>query len=403
MIVRCLYDELVPVHRIRKHPKNRNNHPKSQVAQLAEILKDQGIRRPARVSKQSGYMTVGHGMLMAIEHNGWTSIPVNYQDYDSEEQEYADVQADNAIGLQANLDIAQIKLDIKEMPQLKIATLGIKGLKAVEAHTRAPVDGEDDVPDSAASRTQRGQIWQLGDHSLMCGSSTMLDDVKKLLNGEKADITFTSPPYNVGRTPNGDEQKYENDSDDRSQEEFVNFLYAFTSNALSVSDFVFVNIQSLAGNKVALIEWLHQMRGKFADTLIWDKLTAEPAMAKNVLNSRFEYVHIFSHTAKRVIGKKEFRGTLENVFQFNSRKDKEYANVHKATFPVAFAEHFVDNFVDIGGSVYEPFAGTGTTAIAAEKLKRRCFMMEIDPGYCDIIIARYEKFTGKEAQLISQP
>jgi DNA modification methylase len=157
---------------------------------------------------------------------------------------------------------------------------------------------------------------------------------------------------------------------------------------------VFSNIQSLAGNKIALIEHLYDMREKFADTIIWNKKSAAPAMARKVLNSQFEYIHVFSNEAKRTIGTRDFKGTLFNVIDMGSRKDKDLASVHRATFPVEFAEHFVNNFTE--STCFDPFGGTGTTLIACEKINRNCYMMELDPKYCDVIIKRWKNFTGKQ-------
>jgi len=251
--------------------------------------------------------------------------------------------------------------------------------------------GDDEAPEIPDDpETVLGDLWELGDHRLLCGSSTVITDVELLMNGEKADITFTSPPYNVGKTPNGDEQKYLNDNDSKSNSEYKDFLNDFTTNALMVSDYVFSNIQSLAGNKIALIEHMYDMRKSFADTIIWDKGMAEPAMARKVLNSQFEYIHIFSNDAKRVVGNRDFRGTISNLFTLNSRKGKEFAKIHKATFRVELPEMFLENFTE--GSVYEPFNGTGTTLIASEKKKRTCYAMELEPKYCDVTVKRYIQF-----------
>jgi DNA modification methylase len=175
---------------------------------------------------------------------------------------------------------------------------------------------------------------------------------------------------------------------------YKTFLNDYTATALLVSDYVFSNIQSLAGNKIALIEHLYDMREKFADTIIWNKKSAAPAMARKVLNSQFEYIHVFSNEAKRTIGTRDFKGTLFNVIDMGSRKDKDLASVHRATFPVEFAEHFVNNFTE--STCFDPFGGTGTTLIACEKINRNCYMMELDPKYCDVIIKRWKNFTGKQ-------
>ena len=142
---------------------------------------------------------------------------------------------------------------------------------------------------------------------------------------------------------------------------------------------------------------MHANLNKYADCFVWDKLTAEPAMARKVTNSRFEFIHVFSKKANRSIGVRDFRGDVDNVFALNSRQDKEHSKIHKATFPVAFPCWFFFNFSNEGSAIYEPFCGTGTTLIAAEQLNRKCYGMEISPAYCDVIVKRWETLTGKQA------
>ena len=129
MRVKCLYDKLVKLSELVPHPKNRNVHPKNQIKRLAEILEYQGWRYPVKVSKLSGFVTSGHGRVEAAKVNGWEKIPVNYQEYDSEAQEYADVQADNAIALWAEIDEKMVALDLKDLPDLNIDMLGFEDLK----------------------------------------------------------------------------------------------------------------------------------------------------------------------------------------------------------------------------------------------------------------------------------
>jgi hypothetical protein len=128
MNIRCLYDECLPISELKGkfHPRNRNTHPDEQIKRLAEILKYQGVRYPVKISKQSGAITSGHGRVLAAEVNGWNSFPVNYQDYDDEAQEYADVQADNAIASWAELDLSSIHMDLGEVGPFNIDMLGIK-------------------------------------------------------------------------------------------------------------------------------------------------------------------------------------------------------------------------------------------------------------------------------------
>ena len=128
MRVKCLYDKLVKLSELVPHPKNRNKHPINQIKRLAEILAYQGWRYPVKVSRLSGFVTSGHGRIEAANVNGWGEIPVNYQEYDSEAQEYADVQADNAIALWAEIDEKMVVLDLKDLPDLNIDMLGFEDL-----------------------------------------------------------------------------------------------------------------------------------------------------------------------------------------------------------------------------------------------------------------------------------
>jgi DNA modification methylase len=250
---------------------------------------------------------------------------------------------------------------------------------------------EDDyvIPDEIETDIVIGDLFQIGEHRLLCGDSTDSEQVARLMDGQKADISFTSPPYNAGKTPTeikmGKESKYANDDDNKTSGEYLDLLKGFTSNAFSNSIYTFVNVQSIAGNKTTLIDYLHAFKDLYADTLIWQKQSAQPAMAKNVLNSQFEYIHCFSKKANRAIGVKQFRGTLSNVIQIGKQNNNEVKN-HNATFPVAFAAYFVENFSI--QSVLDLFLGSGTTMVAAHQLKRKCYGMELDEKYCQVIIDR---------------
>ena len=277
--------------------------------------------------------------------------------------------------------------------------------KQEEERKEVKEDDFNEEKDGILVRCKPGDIWQLGDHRLMCGDSTDLETVKTLMGGVRADMSFTSPPYNAGRTPTeaaqGIDSKYAHDTDDKSDVYYLNLLLASTRNALSVAEYAFVNVQSISGNKTQLIDYMAAMKRNFADTIIWDKEASQPAMASNVLNSEFEYVHIFSERATRAIGVKPFRGTLSNVLHLSNRKgrDREIQKMHHATFPIDFAAYFIENFTN--DSVLDLFGGSGTTLIAAEQLGRKAYLMELDPYYCDVIIARWEKLTGKQAQKIN--
>jgi len=145
MKIQCLYDALVPIDNLKSHPRNRNEHPSDQVIRLSEILEYQGWRYPVKISKRSGYITSGHGRVMAAKINNWKEVPVNYQDYESEEQEYADIIADNSIASWAELNFSQINTDIQELGPFDIKQLGIKNFNIEPADKFKNDDFDTDI------------------------------------------------------------------------------------------------------------------------------------------------------------------------------------------------------------------------------------------------------------------
>lgn len=376
---------------------------------LKNSIRTFGFIDPVIVNKRSGVLVGGHMRVSAATSLGYDKVPAVIVDLSPTEERALNIALNNPkiqgefIPDLVKSLIEEIKLELPELEKDLRLDILMEDLepKEVEVEKIEPVEGEDDVPEIKPDPiVKRGDLFEIGGHRLLCGDSTMVDDVERLMGGESSDIVFTSPPYNVGKTPNGNDQKYLNDSDNRNDDDFLNLLNLFTSNFILFSRYIFVNIQSLSGNKIALIDYLYSNKEIYADTIIWDKLAAEPAMAKNVLNSRFEYIHVFSTKANRAIGCKEFRGTLQNIVGFNSRKDKEFSSIHKATFPVEFCQHFIENFSL--RSVADPFGGTGTTMICCEKNKRKCFTMELSPVYCQVIIERYLKFTNRDDVFLIQ-
>ena len=388
--------ELIP------YCNNSRTHSDEQVLQIASSIKEFGFTNPVLIDGQGGIIA-GHGRIMAAQKLKMDEVPTITLNDLSEAQKKAYIIADNKLALNSGWDDELLKIELEQLKELDF-DLGLIGFSDDElallmgGETTEGLVDEDQVPELVDNPvTVLGDVWLLGNHRLMCGSSTEINSVSKLFNGNKVDIVFTSPPYNVGKTPNGNDNKYNNYDDKNAN--YLELLNDFTTNYLMFSEYVFSNIQSVAGNKRILIEHMYQLKEKFADTIIWDKGSAEPAMARKVLNSRFEYIHIFSNDAKRVVGVRDFRGTIDNIFTLNSRAGKEFAKIHKATFRVELPEKFIKCFCE--GSIADAFAGTGSTLIAAEKNGIESYNMELDPCYCDVIIKRWQDFTGKQATLES--
>ena len=386
------------------YANNSRLHSDEQVLQIASSIKEFGFLNPIIIDGDNG-IVAGHGRVMAAKKLGIEELPCIDASHLTPAQKKAYVIADNKIALNSEWDVDALRIEFEALREMdfdvELTGFSLDEISELEIEEIAPeyeedADGEITEP-PAEPVTKEGDVWILGKHRLMCGSSTNLGAVEKLMNGEKADIVFTSPPYNVGKTPNGNDNKYIGYQDNQSDQDYLELLVDFTNNGLMFADYVFCNVQSVSGNKLALIDYLYKMKEVFADTMIWDKETAEPAMARRVMNSRFEYIYIFSKEANRAVGKKDFRGTVPNIFSLNSRAGKEFAKIHKATFRVELPEYFIETFCE--SSIIDLFGGTGTTMIAAEKRNVKSYLMELDPRYCDVIVKRWESLTGEKATL----
>jgi DNA modification methylase len=360
---------------------------------------------------EDGGIIAGHGRTMAAKRLGMREVPVMVAKGWSDAKKRAYVLADNKLALNAGWDDSMLALELKELGEAGF-DLDLTGFSLDEINALTPLEvepgltDEDAVPEAPDEPTTRlGDVWILGQHRLMCGDSTSIDAVEKLVGDKDVDFVFTSPPYNAGNSEklsgntHTTDNKYATYQDNKPQSEYLNFLCSFTNTWKWKAKCLAVNIQQLAGNKIAFIEWLHHYKDSLIDVAIWDKGHAAPQMAKNVMNSCFEYIVFLSQTENptKAIPCSNFHGNVKNVYSGSGNKKNEFSSVHAATFPVDFPEWAIQSFTKANAIVGDAFGGTGTTLIACEKTARQCRMMELDPKYCDVIIKRWEEYTGKNA------
>jgi len=280
MKILCKYDELLPLHKIIPNPKNPNEHSTDSTDFLAKNIDYQGIRWPIIISNRSGFIAAGHGRLYAAQQLKYASFPVVYQDFETEAQEYEFLVADNKLAEFSSTNEDLVLKALKDLPEIKIDMLAMPGLEdSIEDDQVKEGQTEDDaVPEVEDNPygVKRGDIWELGEHRVMCGDSTSKDDFDKLLDNEKVDITFTSPPYNIGKSLRGN--MYINDNDDKSN--YVEFLRNWTTLCLKISKYVFHNNQFLENNKLDLIEYQNEFRKNINDILIWNKQQWPPHINK---------------------------------------------------------------------------------------------------------------------------
>lgn len=387
MNILCKYDEIVPREKLIPHPKNRNIHPPDQITRLSQILKYQGIRAPIIVSNLSGYIVKGHGTSEALWLAGESSAPVVYQDFESDEQEYAFLQSDNAIASWAELDLSKINVDLGDLgPDFDIDLLGIKDF-VIEPADKFQED-EDAVPEPPKeAKTKLGDLYQLGEHRLLCGDSTDAANVSRLMNGDKADMVFTDPPYGIklDGSYSSMPSRWNNESYKHKFKDIEG-----DNNDYDPSSIFQIQAKEIfiwgANNFISRVP--NAEKGAW---IVWDKKTDENL--DKMISGDFELCWS-KNRHKYSIARFKFSGI------FGTEKEDTKARVHPSQKPVALAEWFFDRWGKEAKLIWDGYLGSGSTLIACEKTNRKCYGMEIDPIYCDVIVDRWEKFTGRKAHLI---
>ena len=387
--------EIYPISKVRSNPNNPRIIKDDKFEKLVKSIKEFPKMLEIRPIVVNDEMIVlgGNMRLKACQEAGIKEIPIIKVSDLTEEQQKEFIIKDNVgFGEWDWNDLAN-NWDSDKLTEwgLDIPGFEAKVLEAEEDNFAVPDGGiETDIV--------LGDLFEIGNHRLLCGDSTDSDQVAKLMNGKKANLSFTSPPYNAGKseTLSGNthttDNKYNEYNDNQTKDEYLNLLIGFTNNAILYSDYLICNIQSLAGNKIALIEYLNEYKNNFIDVAIWDKGHGAPAMAENVMTSSWEYMFFISskNNASRAIPNANFRGTIPNIYRGKPQRNNEFSNVHAATFPVDLPEWALQ-FTKEKDIVLDQFLGTGTTMVAAHQLKRKCYGMELDPKYCQVIIDRMKK------------
>jgi DNA modification methylase len=391
MKINCSYTKLVPISELKPNPKNRNFHPEKQIKVLARIIEKNGQRSPVVVSNRSGYIIKGHARLEALKLLNVPECAVDYQDYETEADEYRDMIADNEISRYAEFDTTQFLNDIKDLPNVDFEDFGLLDFKVPEVIPDGNTD-PDAVPEVKETRAKLGDVWQLGEHRVMCGSATDFGDVEKLMNGELADLVVTDPPYNIdyeGKTKN--KLKIMNDKMDN----FYQFLLDFYTNACTfvrLGGGIYVFHADMEG--INFRQALLDGGFKLSECCIWVKQTI--VMGRNDYHWKHEPIlYGWKEGAAHSWYSDRKQSTVWN-FDRPSRSED-----HPTMKPIELIKYPIGNSSKQGDIVMDLFGGSGTTLMACEVLGRKCRMMELDPHYVDVILKRWEDYTGKEAKLLN--
>lgn len=369
------------------YARNSRTHSDEQINQIASSIKEFGFLNPIIIDGENGIIA-GHGRVMAANKLNIKELPCVDASHLSETQRRAYVIADNKLALNSGWDIEMLRVEFDELQEagfdLELTGFSMDEIAdlQIEELTEGLTD-EDETPECPDVPTAvLGDIWQLGNHRLMCGDSTSIDEVEKLMDGKKAQMVHTDPPYGVSYQSN---MRTKTDKFDQLKNDDVFLDIAPVINAVS-DGWVFV----WTSWKV-ITKWIEQFSsfGYPTNQVIWHKPGGGIGDLKKTFSSDYETALVW-HRGAELTGKR-----IGSVWKINKDGANEY--VHPTQKPVALPEEAIDKTTKAGYRVLDLFGGSGSTLIACEKTGRNAYLMELDPKYVDVIINRWQNFTGKEA------
>ena len=399
--------EIVKIENIIPYEFNNKIHDETQVNRIANSIKEFGFLQPVVIDKNN-VIIAGHGRFEASQKLWLKNIPCVRAENLTETQIKKFRILDNKLNESAwNID--NLKVELNELEDFNIWELeiSIEDLFPdldVEDDPENEIQ-EDDVPAVKQNATiiETGDVIKLWKHRLMCWSCTNASDVEKLFEHQNADITLTSPPYNVGGGANlrnhltkWSKKTTKSLYNEYEDNEWRADLLQWSLDLCKVyTKSQFINIQMLWSNKKDLIEWLFNNIENFVDVIVRNKHTCPPQIQDNILNNAFEFVFIFDNeNNSRTIRFGNFKWNKSNYLETKKEKN-EFANIHKAVFSLEFVQ-WILNINEKAKTVYDPFAWTWTTMIACEQMDRASYSMELDAKYCEVIIQRFHNLKPNE-------
>jgi DNA modification methylase len=403
--------ELWPVDRLRPYERNARTHSVEQVAQIAASIVEFGFTNPILVDSNDGIIA-GHGRLSAAQELGLKTVPVVVLDHLSDRQRKAYILADNQLALNAGWDTDLLRGELQDLAEqdFDLSLIGFSDDELADLLPEIeelPPEGADEdaapeVPEEPV--TKLGDVWLLGKHRVMCGDSTSLDEVETLMNGTQADLLLTDPPYNValGMDETPEEAKKRNrrtdgltiQNDSMSDDDFRQFLrdvYSAADASMKPGATFYIWYAEPDANCAFRLA-ARDAGWRIRQCLIWNKNSL--VMGRQDYHWKHEpCLYGWKDGAAHFWASDRSQTT---VLDFNkpSRNGE-----HPTMKPVELFQYQVENSSKKGGMVLDLFGGSGTTLIACEKTSRQARLMELDPRYCDVIVKRWQQFTGKTAKL----
>lgn len=392
----------VPIVDIVPYKNNPRKNDKA-VDVVAKSIKEFGFKVPI-ILEDKNVIVCGHTRVKAAIKLGITEVPVIYAEGLTKEQIKAFRIMDNKSQDYAEWDMDLLKVELDELNDLGF-DLDLTGFGEKEVE-------EDNFDTEKVLKNPKydikiGDIYQLGEHKVMCGDSINKLNVDKLYT-ENINLILTSPPYNMGA------DMYQNYKDNLDSEDYINLnLNSLKLLKERLIGFVFWNLSYNKNSRWEFMEIFNRIRKEteliFMELIVWNKKSALPISSKRMLTRQYEDIALFG--TEKIIEDLELYwvGSKDKQVYFNKKKNKGYSNyweltvnntqldIHKACYPVKLAEKAIELTTEEGDIVADVFGGSGTTLIACEQMNRKCFMMELDTIYCSVIIERWEELTGNKA------
>ena len=388
-----------PTEKLVPYARNARTHSEEQVAQIAASIVEFGFTNPI-LAGSDGVIVAGHGRLAAAQKLGLDTVPVVVLDHLTPTQRRALIIADNRIAENAGWDDAMLRIELQSLQEdgfnLDITGFDADALAEIMAGEETTVDGQTDddaVPEVSATPISRpGDVWELGNHRLVCGDATQASSYEQLLAGQRVQMIWSDLPYNVNYANSAKDKlrgKHRPILNDNLGEGFYDFVFDALSLMLPHCDGA-VYIAMSSSELDTLQAAFRAAGGKWSTFIIWAKHTFTLGRA----DYQRQYEPILygwpEGSSRHWCGDRD-QGDVWNI------KKPARNDLHPTMKPVELMERSIRNSSRPGDVVLDCFGGSGSTLIAAEKSERRCFMMELDPKYCDVIVRRWQEFSGGKA------
>lgn len=397
---------ILPMDELKPYKGNAKLHPKAQVEQIAESIKEFGFDDPIGIWGAENTIVEGHGRYLALKKLGITHVPCIRLDHLTDEERRAYTLAHNQTTMTSGFDTAILDLELSEI-SIDMSRFGFEVEMGAEEEAKED-DYDLQLPEEPKSK--RGDVYQLGRHRLMCGDSTSTDDVATLVDGEKIDLLVTDPPYGVSYQTDisateacARKRKAKGEgimsivNDNLKSVEFVQFLYdAFTAAKSVMRAGACFYVWYAAAKALEFFTAMHRADIEIRQVLIWKK--------GNISFGRQDYQWDYESCLYGWTDGAAHMWTSDR----KQRTVVEYAkpaksDIHPMMKPIPLFDYQIKNNTHEGDKVLDLFGGSGTTIMACEQNGRNAFVMEFDPKYVDAIIDRWETFTGEKAVLLERP